>query len=69
MFEVILNNGDRAEADSEAGILLAARLLIQEAAQAAGAARILRKDVIVTQAETYNSRLTNAARTGATCLT
>jgi len=61
---VILNNGDRAEADSEAGILLAAWTLIQEAAQAAGAARALRSDVIVTQAEIYNSRLTNAARSG-----
>jgi hypothetical protein len=64
MFEVILHNGDRAEADSEAGILLAARWLIRDASRMAGAQRMFRRDVIVTCDGIYNGRLTKLAQEG-----
>jgi hypothetical protein len=63
MYEVILN-GDRAQADSEEAALLAARTLISDNATAYGVQRMLRRDVIVTQAGTYDSRLTRLAREG-----
>lgn len=64
MYEVILSNGDRATADSEARILYAARTLISEGSRAAGAMKILRRDVLVISDGIYSARLTQAARRG-----
>ena len=64
MYEVILSNGDRAERDTEDGILYAARTLIDEAARHYGAKRLHRKDVIVTRDYVYHGKLTQAAREG-----
>lgn len=64
MYEVILSNGDRAERDSESGILLAARTLISEAGTHYGASRLYRRDVIITRDDVYDGKLTSRARRG-----
>jgi hypothetical protein len=62
MIEVILPNGDRAKTEDEAGALLAARTLIEEASIAAGGARKLRAGLVVTRGGQYDGRLTEACK-------
>jgi hypothetical protein len=64
MLEVVLSNGDRAERETEDGILYAARYIIAEAATTYGAARMLRSDVIIARDNVYDGRLTQLAREG-----
>ncbi len=63
-YEIILN-GDRAEADTIGGALLAARTLAEDQANGIyGAARLIRRDVIITRDGTYDGRATREARDG-----
>jgi hypothetical protein len=63
MYEVILSNGDRAEADSESAALLAANTLRREAVANGSSPRIAR-DTVVTFDGVYDGRVTTAARNG-----
>lgn len=62
IYEVILPNGDRAEAPSLGGILLAARILSNEAAPHMGAARRVQRQLLVTCDGQYDGRATTTAR-------
>lgn len=66
MYEAILPNGDRAEADSVAGVLLTAKTLRDDAVEHGCSPRIGR-ETIVTLDGVYDGRVTAMAQDGRTC--
>lgn len=66
MYEAILPNGDRAEAEDLAGILLTAQTLRDDAVEHGASPRIGR-ETIVTRNGQYDGRVTTMAQDGRTC--
>jgi hypothetical protein len=66
MFEVILPNVASATATDEGCALYAAHTLVNENARAAGGARMLRREIIITCDGIYHGRLTTMAQAGRT---
>lgn len=64
MYEVILSNGDRAEAETGDAILFAASTLRREAVEHGASPRIARQ-TIVTFNDEYHAQLTRDAQNGA----
>lgn len=66
MYEVILSNGDKAEADDLGGILLAASTLRREAVANGCSPRIGRETVVTLDGQ-YDGLVTAMAQDGRTC--
>lgn len=66
MYEVILSNGDRAEAEDIGGILLASNTLRKEAVANGCSPRIGRETVVTLDGQ-YDGLVTTMAQDGRTC--